>query len=59
MPNTNIPRKNIPITKTTSIEIKALKRALVSLFSKQPPRKRTSPITRLPKQIPSSKLRLY
>jgi hypothetical protein len=55
MPSTNIPRKNIPITKTTSIEIKALKRVFVSLFSKQPPRKRASPITNLPKQIPCSK----
>jgi hypothetical protein len=27
MPSTNIPRKNIPTTKTTSTDIKALKRA--------------------------------
>jgi hypothetical protein len=34
IPSTNIPKKNIPITKTTSIEIKALKRVFVSPFSK-------------------------
>jgi hypothetical protein len=39
MASTNMPKINIPTTKTTNIEIMDLKRVFVSLLSRQPPRK--------------------